>query len=140
MIKYFRNIGKGRIFLWCYVIWYLVMLFFHFDPSPRIWFTSIGLSFVIGVALILSVSPNSGKMEKNHWQTMRLFLMPFCVSSYSALVKGKGFLLIFSPDMTQNAIALGFCLFFVSSVILLKWTGKRDVQNAELNTEATGRN
>lgn len=32
------------------------MVGFHFDPSPRLWATSLGISVVIGVALLLSVS------------------------------------------------------------------------------------
>ena len=33
---------------------------------------------------------------------LRLFLMPFCVSSFSQLIKGKGFVLVFPPDLHEN--------------------------------------
>ena len=123
LYRYFKNIGLGRTILWCYVIWYLVMATFHFDPSPRIWLTSLGISAVIGIALILSVAPQSGQAQSDRWQTMRLFLMPFCVSSFAALVKGKGFILIFSPVPLQTGLALGLCLAFFASVQLIKRFG-----------------
>ena len=34
----------------------------------------------------------------DRWQIFRLFLMPFCVSSFAALVKDAGFLLVFPPE------------------------------------------
>ena len=52
---------------------------------------------------------------------MRLFLMPFCVSSFSQLIKGKGFVLVFPPDLHEIAISLGACAAFV----LLVWIVRR---------------
>jgi hypothetical protein len=43
--------------------------------------------------------------------------MPFCVSSFSSLIKGKGFLLIFSPSASELAIAAGLCAAFSAIVI-----------------------
>lgn len=94
---YFKNPPLSRIVLWCYLIWYLTMGFFYFDPSPRIRVTSLGISGVIGIALMLSVSSPSGRSKPDFWQIFRLFLMPFYVSSFSSLVKNNGFILIFSP-------------------------------------------
>ncbi len=96
--------------MWCYLIWYLVMVAFHFDPAPRIWLTSLGISAVIGIGLILSVSGNG---RPDLWTTARLFLMPFCVSSFSALIKDRGFVLIFSPVWSEDLFALGACGAFV---------------------------
>ena len=36
-----------------------------------------------------------------------------CVSSYSALIKGKGFILIFPPVWRENLIGLGCLLAFL---------------------------
>lgn len=47
------------------------------------------------------------------WPTFRLYLMPFCVSSYSASVVGKNFILIFPPPVYENAIGLGACAAFL---------------------------
>ena len=113
----------GKTILWCYLIWYLVVVFFYFDPRPRIWLNSVGISIVIGIALILSVSPASGaKLER--WQLMRLFAMPFCVSSFSALIKDKGFIFIIPPVFEQQMYAAGLCLAFIFAVLLIKQIAK----------------
>ena len=93
--QYLRNLSVGKIVLWCYVIWYLVTLAHHFDPSPRLWLNSLGLSVVIGIGLVLSVSTQGGVKSIERWQLVRLFLMPFCVSSFAALKKNQGFILVF---------------------------------------------
>src|SRR5688500_375596 len=86
LINYLRNLSTGRLILWWYFIWYLVVLVRYFDPTPRLWLTSLGLSVIIGFALYLSTA-GSGKqnIKLDKWQLFRLFLMPFCVSSFSAL-------------------------------------------------------
>ena len=97
MIRYFASLPNGKIALWCYLIWYLVTLGFYFDPSPAIWLNAAGISAIIGIALLLSVSLPPGA-KRDPWQTFRLFMMPFGVSSFSQLIKGQGFILIFSPE------------------------------------------
>jgi hypothetical protein len=119
-IAYLRRLPKSRAILWCYLIWYLTMAGFYFDPAIRIWTTSLGISLVIGVALILSVATAKAEAKVDYWQRFRLFLMPFCVSSFSSLVKDRGFVLIFSPHGRENALALGLCLAFTSLVWLLQ--------------------
>ena len=116
--SYLRDLSTARKVLWCYLIWYLVMVAFHFDPSPRLWMTSLGLSAVIGVGLLLSVSTSGGDRPRDRWQVVRLFLMPFCVSSFSALVKDSGFILIFSPKLAETGAALFCCVLFLASVQL----------------------
>ncbi len=54
LIRYLQNLSTGRIILWCYFIWWGLSVINHFDPSPRIWLTSLGLSGIIGVALLIS--------------------------------------------------------------------------------------
>lgn len=115
LLRYLRQLDPARIILWCYAIWYAVVFFRYFDPSPMLWLTSVGLSGIIGCALLLSTRAALGSLQLNGWGIFRLFLMPFCVSSFSALVKGRGFILIFPPDLRENLLALGciaaFCLF-----------------------------
>jgi hypothetical protein len=121
LTRYLANLSTGRIILWCYFVWYLVVLVRYFDSSLRLWLTSLGLSVIIGFALYLStVSGVANKVKLEFWQVFRLFLMPFCVSSFAALVKGKGFILIFSPDVGEIATAVGLCLLFCIVVALLK--------------------
>jgi hypothetical protein len=112
-LNYLAGLTPARTVLWCYLLWYLVVLVRYFDASPRLWLTSLGLSAIVGVALLL----NAGR-PLNRWQTFRFFLMPFCVSSFSALVKGRGFLLVFSPRWGEVAAGLVVCLVFVSAVAL----------------------
>ena len=123
MISYFSRLSPAKIILWCYLIWYGATLCFYFDPTLSIWLNSLGISFVIGIALMLSVSRN-GQSKPDYWQTVRLFLMPFCVSSFSALIKGEGFVLILSPRPVEQAVTIGACLLFVCWVLLLKWSRK----------------
>lgn len=121
MIRYLANLTTGRLILWCYLIWYLVVLVRYFDAGPLLWLTSLGISAIIGVALIISTTSSSkGTRKLEGWQTFRLFLMPFCVSSFAALVKGQGFILIFSPRLLENLLAFGLCLAFCAVVMLVK--------------------
>src|SRR6185295_16894576 len=106
LLRYLANLSTGRMILWCYLIWYMVVLVRYFDPNLRLWLTSLGLSLIIGVALYISTTASSTKTVKlEPWPTFRLFLMPFCVSSFAALVKGKGFVLIFSPRPAEILLA-----------------------------------
>ena len=121
MIRYLKQLTTGRVILWCYLMWYLVVLVRYFDASPQFWLTSVGISVIVGVALVISTTSGSqGATRLQGWQVFRLFLMPFCVSSFAALVKGREFILIFSPLLTENLIALGACGLFVAIVWMLK--------------------
>jgi hypothetical protein len=121
LIRYLRTLSKGRLILWCYFIWYSVVLVRYFDPHPRLWLTSLGLSIIIGFALYLSTAGSgTTKVKLDRWQTFRLFLMPFCVSSFAALVKDHGFILIFSPEPMEIVIAVGLCLLLCGIVAALK--------------------
>ena len=120
MLSYLRGLSAGRLALWCYFIWYVVVLVRYFDPSLLLWLTSLGLSFIIGVALYISTTAGTNNVRLDRWQTFRLFLMPFCVSSFAALVKGHGFILIFSPKWEEIAVAVGLCAALCATVLLLK--------------------
>jgi hypothetical protein len=121
LIRYLANLSTGRLILWCYFVWYAVVVVRYFDPSPRLWLTSLGLSLIVGFALYLSTTAvGAHKVKLDGWQAFRLFLMPFCVSSFAALVKGKGFLLIFSPQPLEIGIAIALCALLCSTVALLR--------------------
>lgn len=119
VIHYLARLPNGKAVLWCYLIWWGSTVVHHFDPSPGIWLNSVGISAVIGIALILSVGGLSA-VTRDGWQTFRLFAMPFCVSSFSSLIKGKGFILVFPPSATELATSVGLCVAFVALVIGLK--------------------
>ncbi len=118
---YFGRLTDGRIVLWCYLIWYSVTVAAHFDASPRLWLTSLGLSVIIGVALWISTrSSSSGTTQLDRWQVFRLFVMPFCVSSFAALVKDAGYVLVFPPTFALNAMGFGLIAAFVAAVLWLR--------------------
>lgn len=125
LIRYLSELKPGKTVLWCYLIWYLVVVYFYFDPSPKIWINAIGISAVIGTGLVLSVA--SGKGKRDRWQTFRLYLMPFCVSSFSALIKDKGFFIVFPSSFGELGIAIAGCILFLSIVLTLKFLTHKPV-------------
>lgn len=122
-IAYFSQLSVGKLVLWCYLLWYLVTVFHYFDPNPRIWINSIGVSIIIGFALLLSVSSGQSWHE-NKWQTARLFIMPFCVSSFSSLIKGQNYITIFPTDLAILFQSIAICLVFILAVIAIKYFSK----------------
>src|ERR1700734_1812115 len=76
-LDYFRKMDCPRVILWCYAIWYIVVLLRYFDPNPQIWLTSLGLSAIIGCALLLSTRAATQGAPLARWGVFRLFLMPF---------------------------------------------------------------
>ena len=121
-MRYFANLSPGKVVLWCFLIWYLATVIHHFDATPGIWLNALGISAIIGVALYLSVR-EPGKPPPDRWTTLRLFLMPFCVSSFSQLIKGKGFVLVFPPDLGELTLSAAACAAFVLVALLLKRLG-----------------
>jgi len=119
--RYLANLTTGRVILWCYAIWYCVHVTKHFDASPRLWLTSTGLSAIIGTALVISTRSSSrGKTELDGWQIFRLYLMPFCVSSFAALVKDARYFLVFSSRLNENLIGVGLIGAFLLVTFTLK--------------------
>ena len=108
--NYLADLSIGRFVLWCYFIWWTVVLVRYFDPNPGLWLTSLGLSVIIGAALVINATVSGrGRLRLQPWPTFRFFLIPFCVSSFAALAKGQGFILIFSPRWKETAMAAGPC-------------------------------
>jgi hypothetical protein len=120
-LRYLATLNTARTVLWCYALWYIVNVCNHFDAHPRLWLTSLGLSAIIGCALILSTRNSSrGITRLDRWQVFRLFLMPFCVSSFSALVKQAGYILIFPPTSRENLEGLAAIIAFLLLVFVFK--------------------
>ena len=118
LIQYLNGIKLDKAILWCYLIWYVIVVCFHFDPSVKIWINSIGISAVIGTGLMLSVSSSKGKRDR--WQAFRLYLMPFCVSSFSALIKEEGFIVFISPNIKETIVSVSCCVLFLSVILAVK--------------------
>jgi len=118
LIQYLYEIKLDKAILWCYLIWYVTVVCFHFDPSVKIWINSIGISAVIGTGLMLSVSSSKG--ERDRWQAFRLYLMPFCVSSFSALIKEQGFIVFISPNIKETIVSVSCCVLFLLVILVVK--------------------
>jgi hypothetical protein len=123
---YLAGLSGGRLILWFYFIWYALVLVRYFDPSPRLWLTSVGLGVIIGAALLINTTRSgSQRVMLEPWPIFRLFVTPFCVSSFAALVKGRGFYLIFSPRPGELAIGLLLCgLFWIAVAAARRLPGK----------------
>jgi len=115
LVRYLAELSPARLVLWCYLIWYLGVAIPYFDPSVRLWINSLAISAVIGTALYLSVAhAGTNPTRLDFWQIARLFIMPLCVSSFSALIKERGFVLIFHPTPGANLTMLAACAAFVA--------------------------
>ena len=117
-MKYFANIKTPKLILWCYLIWYLAITIQYFDSSRSLWLSSIGISALIGFALNLATISKDQSLDR--WVVFRLYLFPFCVSSYSALIKGKGFFLLFPTDFKPLLIGIISIMVFLGFVVILK--------------------
>jgi hypothetical protein len=118
-LRYLANLAPGKIVLWCFLIWYCTTVVNHFDATPSIWLNALGISAIIGIALYLSVR-EPGKPPPDSWTTLRLFIMPFCVSSFSQLIKGREFVLVLPPSAHEFAFSLLACALFVAIVFVAK--------------------
>jgi hypothetical protein len=115
-LRYLADLRASQRVLWCYLIWYLYALFRYFDASVKLWLSSLGISAIIGTALYLSTA-RAGKtpVRLDRWQIARFYLMPFCVSSFAALIKGHGFVLVFHPSLRDNVVAATACALFIAA-------------------------
>ena len=121
VFSYFSELSNGTLILWCYLTWYLVITIHCFEKSFSLWFTALGISGLVGVALNLSTGGiNRKRLKQKPWEVFRLFLVPFCVSSFSALVKDKGFILLIAPQPSLNIRAILACLGLIIFVLFLR--------------------
>jgi hypothetical protein len=120
-VRYLAELGLPRLVLWCYLLWYGFVLARYFDPSVRLWLSSLGISAIIGTGLYLSTAHGGRTRTRlEPWQVARLYMMPFCVSSFAALIKGRGFILVFDPSWRANLVAGAGCAAFVGSALLAR--------------------
>jgi xanthine/uracil permease len=120
ILRYFARLAPNRLILWSYVIWWAVMVQYYFTPDLRLWITSVGIGTIVGFALMLCTGPITlERFRHRFWESLRLFICPFLVSSFSATVAGNGFLMVFSPDWHENTAATLCIIAFLLLVLLL---------------------
>lgn len=121
LLRYLAELTLPRMVLWCYLIWYGFVLTRYFDPSAGLWLSSFGISVIIGTGLYLSTAHGGRTRTRlETWQVVRLYMMPFCVSSFAALIKGRSFVLVFDPSLTANAVAGAGCAAFIGAALLAR--------------------
>ena len=118
VLRYLAELENTKLVLWCYLVWYISIVTRYFDPSPTLWLSSIGIAAFIGFALNLAA--RQGNSPPDRWVVFRLYLFPFCVSSYSALIKGKVFFLLFPRDLPSLLTGACACAVFVLVVKCVK--------------------
>lgn len=121
LVRYLAELTPPRQVLWCYLIWWGFVFVRYFDPSPALWLSSLGISAIIGTGLYLSTAYGGRtRTALEPWQIARLYMMPFCVSSFAALIKGRGFFLVFDPALGANVAALSGCAALVGSAAICR--------------------
>ena len=121
LLRYFGGLRPSQRVLWCYLLWYLFVAIRSFEAGPKLWLSSLGISAIIGTALYLSTArAGRTRVSLERWQIARLYLMPFCVSSFAALIKGRGFILVFHPSARDNLLAASACALFVAGSLALR--------------------
>lgn len=85
------------------LIWYVVMVGFHVErlTASALW-QALGLAFVVGTLLTGNAM---GDARLRGSQVARFYLIPFCVSSFTAATGSAGFVVIVSPMLLENAAA-----------------------------------
>ena len=121
LVRYLAELSPPRLVLWCYLLWYGSVLVRYFDPSLRLWLSSLGISAIIGTGLYLSTA-HGGRVRTRlePLQVVRLSMTPFCVSRFASLIKGRGFILVFDPSLGANLAAGAACAAFVGSALLAR--------------------
>ena len=125
MRRYLADLEAPKITLWCYLCWYFAIVSQYFDPSIGLWLSSLGIAVLIGIALNIAASQKGQASDR--WVVIRLYIFPFCVSSYSALIKGQGFFLLFPTEVKPLLIGVGACAAFLVIVMLAKLTANRPI-------------
>jgi len=103
-----------QLILSFYLAWYLYIVITNFDPCLQIWVNALVISLIVGVALNASV----GSTKQNVSQRIRLFAIPFAVSSYTGLIRGKDFVMIFPPSWQETIVGLILSLIVAAGYFL----------------------
>ena len=116
LIPYLSGLSNSMKVLWCCLIWYVTFAIKYFEADLELWLRSIGIALLIGIILNLNAfhSLEGIKKAPNKWQVFRFFIIPFCVSSFPVLIKGRGFILFFPPSLLENVFGISLCALFLA--------------------------
>eukprot|EP01083_Nonionella_stella_P075431 205079_1 len=123
---------------WVLLIWYLWVSAYLATPSVRLYTTGLVGAVFIGLALNANVatSPLSKYVSDNLFMVIRFFLVPFGVSTYSAILHSGGHILV--PGEKEITLwGLVFAIGF-GVVAFLMWTYlKRSIMGPEPEVKDT---
>lgn len=113
-LRYLARLEARRVLLWSALIWYAVTMARHATANPDIWLGAAGVAGVVGVILAANAIPPGGTWRAlGFWPAARFFLIPFCVSSFSAVMREVGFVVIFPRNVADNLAAGGAVAAFL---------------------------
>ena len=107
-IGLFRSsVQPHMLVLWGYFAYYLATVAFFFSATPgSLWLTALLVALIVGIALNAAALQDSGVRDyivEAPFRCLRFFLIPFCVSSLSAIsqINGDHFVLLFPSETTE---------------------------------------
>eukprot|EP00479_Gromia_sphaerica_P009254 TRINITY_DN3833_c0_g1_i1.p1 TRINITY_DN3833_c0_g1~~TRINITY_DN3833_c0_g1_i1.p1 ORF type:complete len:190 (-),score=23.54 TRINITY_DN3833_c0_g1_i1:264-833(-) len=120
------SIRYSVIPLWCYLWWYLWILYSYYgwileNHEGTFWPTAGFLSLAVGIVLNVNAlngsKPVIQQIIENPFKCLRFFIIPFCVSSYSAIASIIHFVSIFPDD--GEVLGVGFGVAAGIAVVLV---------------------
>lgn len=124
ILRYLARLDNRRLLLWSAFLWYVAIMARHATASLPVWLNSAGIAAVISVILAANAVPPGRKWrDLGFWPLARFFLIPFCVSSFSAVMTKAGLMLIFPRNLTDNLVAVGTVAgFLLLCAAARRWT------------------
>lgn len=117
-----------------YISYYIVIVVAEAHLVPRaVWFNAIAVSGMVGIALnaaAIGHMPLRRYLSAKPIQTMRLFMIPFCVSSISGIAtgvdEGEAFILVFpeNPEVLGAAFGAALAVPLLLRTLALLLTGR----------------
>ena len=101
------SVQPHMLVLWGYFAYYLATVAFFFSATPgSLWLTALLVALIVGIALNAAALEDSGVRDyivEAPFRCLRFFLIPFCVSSLSAIsqINGDHFVLVFPSETTE---------------------------------------
>jgi len=127
MLRYLAGLDTRRLVLWCAFLWYVVIAARHGDLPAQRWMSAAAIALIVGSILTVNAIPATGRMRSlERWTVFRFFVIPFCVSSLSAIAARNDFALIFPQELWDNVVAVGagagFCVITGTARMLARGT------------------
>ena len=121
LMRYLATLDRRRFILWSAFLWYAAITIRHGEGDHATWLRSVGIAAIVGSILTLNAAPAGRRWrDLGFWPAFRFFLIPFCVSSFSSLAKGREFFLIFPLNATDNLAAAGAIALFAGIVAVTR--------------------